>query len=188
MIRHRRLFASIRIRGCWQIQTNNAYASRARLCHRQTPPRKPPSPSTNFCTTDTMTAQAQRIDIDEFLTLAIPETPQELHPFFESFQTLYSRKYVIQLLQTRSKSLTPYMCRLWHQLTNKLLEFFDFEPSKPYRVDVFNKFVRDFEAKLNQLRLVEMGVKVSKEIDSECRSHSCIRSLLVAMLSSSGAI
>ena len=129
-----------------------------------------------------------KIDVDEFLTLAISETPQELHPFFESFQTLYSRKYVIQLLQTRSKSLTPYMCRLWHQLTNKLLEFFDFEPSKPYRVDVFNKFVRDFEAKLNQLRLVEMGVKVSKEIDSECRSRSCIRSLLVAMSSSSGAI
>lgn len=49
----------------------------------------------------------------------------------------------------------------------KLLEFLDYAPSKPYRVDVFNKFVRDFETKLNQLRLVEMGVKVSKEIDSE---------------------
>lgn len=32
---------------------------------------------------------------------------------------------------------------------------------------MFNKFVRDFEGKLNQLKLVEMGVKVSKEIDSE---------------------
>ena len=60
-----------------------------------------------------------------------------------------------------------YACtRLWHQLTIKLLEFFDSPLTRPYRVDVFNKFVRDFEAKLNQLRLVEMGVKVSKEIDS----------------------
>ena len=58
------------------------------------------------------------------------------------------------------------MVRLWHQLSNKLLEFFDFPLSRPYRVDVFNKFVHDFEPKLNQLRLVEMGVKVSKEIDS----------------------
>lgn len=33
-------------------------------------------------------------------------------------------------------------------------------------MDVFDKFVRDFESRLNQLRLVEMGVKVSKEIDS----------------------
>ena len=56
--------------------------------------------------------------------------------------------------------------RLWHQITLKLLEFFDHPLSKPYRVDVFDKFVRDFEGKLNQLRLVEMAVKVSKEIDS----------------------
>lgn len=41
-------------------------------------------------------AKAPKIDIDEFLTLAISETPQELHAFFESFRTLYSRKYVNQ--------------------------------------------------------------------------------------------
>ena len=48
----------------------------------------------------------------------------------------------------------------------KLSDFFDHPLSRPYRVDVFDRFVRDFETKLNQLRLVEMGVKVSKEIDS----------------------
>jgi hypothetical protein len=31
---------------------------------------------------------------------------------------------------------------------------------------VFERFVRDFEGKINQLKLVEMGVKVSKDIDS----------------------
>lgn len=30
----------------------------------------------------------------------------------------------------------------------------------------FERFVRDFESKMNPLRLVEIGVKVSKEIDS----------------------
>ena len=82
-------------------------------------------------------------------------------------------------LSARCIAVSTYVCacnarevahswhlRLWHQLTNKLLEFFDFPLSRLYRVDVFNKFVRDFESKLNQLRLVEMGVKVSKEIDS----------------------
>ena len=39
--------------------------------------------------------------------------------------------------------------------------------SKPYRVETFERFVRDFEMRLNQLRLVEMAVKVSREIDSE---------------------
>lgn len=56
--------------------------------------------------------------------------------------------------------------RLWHQLTQKLFQFFDEPQSAPYRVDVFERFVRDFESKINQLRLVEMGVKVSKDIDS----------------------
>ena len=56
--------------------------------------------------------------------------------------------------------------RLWHQMTLTLVEFFDHPQSRPYRVDVFDRFVRDFESKLNQLRLVEMGVKVAREIDS----------------------
>lgn len=72
--------------------------------------------------------------------------------------------------------LLPGACtcvpRLWHQLTLKLIEFLDHPQSKPYRVDVFVKFVRDFEEKLNQLRLVEMGVKVAKEIDSASSLHS----------------
>ncbi|KAI1790845.1 hypothetical protein LXA43DRAFT_1014287 [Ganoderma leucocontextum] len=104
-------------------------------------------------------AKAPKIDIDEFLTLAISETPQELHAFFESFRTLYSRK-------------------LWHQLTKKLLEFLDYQLTRPYRVDVFNKFVRDFEGKLNQLRLVEMGVKVSKEIDNPASHLQFLTDLL----------
>lgn len=33
-------------------------------------------------------------------------------------------------------------------------------------MDTFERFVRDFEGKINQLRLVEMGTKVSKDIDS----------------------
>ena len=56
--------------------------------------------------------------------------------------------------------------RLWHQLTKKLFEFFDFPAALPYRVDVFERFVRDFENKINKLRLAEMGVKVAKDIDS----------------------
>lgn len=51
-------------------------------------------------------------------------------------------------------------------MTLKLFDFFEHPLSKPYRVDVFDKFVRDFDSRLNQLRLVEMGVKVSREFDS----------------------
>lgn len=66
--------------------------------------------------------------------------------------------------------------RLWHQLTLKLSEFFDNPLSRPYRVEVFDRFVRDFEIKLNQLKLVEMGVKVAKEFDSAFRKlFRCVR-------------
>ncbi|OCH87179.1 PCI-domain-containing protein [Obba rivulosa] len=101
----------------------------------------------------------QKIDVEEYLNVAISVTPAELHPFFESFRTLYSRK-------------------LWHQLTLKLFEFFDHPLSRPYRVDVFDKFVRDFEARLNQLRLVEMGVKVALEIDNPATHITFLTDLL----------
>jgi len=60
------------------------------------------------------------------------------------------------------------LCRLWHQLTKKLFEFFDHPQARPFRVDVFERFVRDFESKINQLRLAEMAVMVAKDIDSMC--------------------
>ncbi|KAH8114835.1 hypothetical protein DFH11DRAFT_1854667 [Phellopilus nigrolimitatus] len=100
-----------------------------------------------------------KLDVEEYLTTALSASPQELHTFFESFRTLHERK-------------------LWHQLSLKLFEFFRHDVSKPYRVDVFERFVRDFEEKLNQLRLVEMGVIVSKEIDNPATHLSFLTSLL----------
>ncbi|KAJ3508853.1 hypothetical protein NLJ89_g5527 [Agrocybe chaxingu] len=91
--------------------------------------------------------QPPKLVLDEFIGTALSATPAELHPLFESFRTLYTRK-------------------LWHQLTKKLFEFFNHPLSHPYRVEVFERFVRDFEGKINQLRLAEMGVIVAKDIDN----------------------
>lgn len=33
-----------------------------------------------------------KLDVDEYLTTALSATPAELHPFFTSFQELYTRK------------------------------------------------------------------------------------------------
>lgn len=97
--------------------------------------------------------------LDEFIAKALSSTPAELHPFFEAFNNLYTRK-------------------LWHQLTLKLFEFFDHPLSKPFRVVVFQQFVRDFESKMNQQRLVELGTKVSKEIDNPQTQLTFLTSLL----------
>ncbi|KAI0035539.1 hypothetical protein K488DRAFT_43074 [Vararia minispora EC-137] len=90
-------------------------------------------------------AKQPKLDVEGYLTTALSSTPQELHQFFQSFLELHSRK-------------------LWHQLTLKLAEFFDYPLAKPFRVEVFSRFIRDFEEKLNALRLVEMGVIVSEDI------------------------
>ncbi|KAE9392748.1 hypothetical protein BT96DRAFT_830219 [Gymnopus androsaceus JB14] len=106
-----------------------------------------------------MAVDHPKLVLDDFIATALSSTPQDLHPFFESFRTLHTRK-------------------LWHQLTLKLFEFFDHPLSKPFRVDVFERFVTDFESKLNQLKLVEMGVKVSKEIDNPQTHLTFLTSLL----------
>lgn len=77
-----------------------------------------------------------------------------------------SRSILSFVIQTRTD--VDFVIRLWHQITLKLVEFFDDPFSQPYQVDVYDRFVRDFSAKLNPLKLVEMGVKVSKQIDSAC--------------------
>ena len=111
-----------------------------------------------------------KLDVDKYLTTAISATPAELHPYFESFQNLHSRKYDLFSLSLSRRMLMWVLCssviRLWHQLTLKLVEFFDDPASQPYQVDVYDRFVRDFATKLNPLKLVEMGVKVSRQIDS----------------------
>ncbi|KAF7295172.1 Saccharopine dehydrogenase [Mycena indigotica] len=100
-----------------------------------------------------------KLNLDEFIATATSATPSELHPFFDDFRVLYNKK-------------------LWHQLTLKLFTFLDHPASKPYRVDVFESFVRDFETKINPLRLVEMGVRVSKEIDNPQTHLNFLTSLL----------
>ncbi|KAF8840664.1 hypothetical protein BDN67DRAFT_990230 [Paxillus ammoniavirescens] len=105
------------------------------------------------------TAPPPKLVLDEFIAKALSSTPAELYPFFEAFKNLYTRK-------------------LWHQLTLKLFEFFDHPLSKSCRVVVFQQFVRDFESKMNQQRLVELGTKVSKEIDNPQTQLTFLTSLL----------
>ncbi|KZV72320.1 hypothetical protein PENSPDRAFT_663848 [Peniophora sp. CONT] len=100
-----------------------------------------------------------KLDVDAYLATALSSTPAELHPYFQAFQDLHSRK-------------------LWHQLTLKLAEFIDHPLAQPYRTDVFRQFVRDFEERLNPLRLVEMGAKVAEDIDNPAAHLSFLTDLL----------
>ena len=35
-----------------------------------------------------------KLDVEQYLSTAISATPADLHPYFDSFQSLHSRKYV----------------------------------------------------------------------------------------------
>lgn len=80
--------------------------------------------------------------------LSDPSTPPRLLPFFETFQSLYD-------------------ARLWFQLTNALEAFLAVPESGPYQIRLFNNFVNSFKAKLNQLKLVTIGITVARQFNGQ---------------------
>ncbi|KAH0565646.1 hypothetical protein GP486_000956 [Trichoglossum hirsutum] len=48
--------------------------------------------------------------------------------------------------------------RLWHQLTDVLVEYFSHSESAPQRIPLYKTFVLSFSEKINQLKLVKLGL------------------------------
>lgn len=90
-------------------------------------------------------------DPQEFLTTLLSQTPSELHPSIESFQRLSERK-------------------LWHQLTDALIDFLRNQNSAPFQVQLWDGFVDVFKKRFDQLRLVEMATLVAQQYDGGCTS------------------
>lgn len=75
-------------------------------------------------------------EIDTVLSTLRLEADSELGPLFYQFEELYERK-------------------LWHQLTESLVIFFQDPKSIPLRLRVYDNFVTKFNDKINQLSVVE---------------------------------
>ena len=59
---------------------------------------------------------------------------------------------------------------MWHQLTDKLVEFVGEEHFVKHPnelVDLYTKFVADFDYKLNSLKLAHIMVETSKKIQGK---------------------
>lgn len=65
-------------------------------------------------------------------------------------------------LDSRESSRLTY-ARLYYQLTATLQTFLTIPSSAPYQIELYNHFVESFASKLNQLRLVEIGVAVGRQ-------------------------
>jgi len=59
-----------------------------------------------------------------------------------------------------------YDKRLWHQLTLKLVHFVklpQFDRGKEL-LEIYDRFIRDFEAKINQMELVKIALSIRRQI------------------------
>ena len=91
--------------------------------------------------------------ISNFLTEQRDEAPAEVQPVFLDFEDLWERK-------------------LWHQLTEKLLEHFSSKESSGQRLQLYNKFILSFADKINQLKLVKLALAASFEIEGKSISYT----------------
>ncbi len=89
------------------------------------------------------------MDIDQipdFLAEQRDAAPEELQQHFMSFEDFWERK-------------------LWHQLTDVLVQYFNHAASGPQRIAIYKRFVLSFADKINQLQLVTLGLSAA----TQCR-------------------
>ncbi|OJJ49163.1 hypothetical protein ASPZODRAFT_111776 [Penicilliopsis zonata CBS 506.65] len=100
--------------------------------------------------------EAQKIP--DFLAEQLQQAPAESQAFFLSFEDFWERK-------------------LWHQLTNALVEFFRLPESAPQRLAIFKSFILSFSDKINQLKFVALGLMTSTECADDQERLSFLTSL-----------
>jgi len=88
--------------------------------------------------------------ISSFLSEQREAAPEDLQTSFLQIEDFWDRK-------------------LWHQLTDVLVEFFHTSASSSQRLPLFRQFILSFAEKINQLKFVSLGLLAA----SQCQSwHS----------------
>jgi 26S proteasome regulatory subunit N9 len=57
--------------------------------------------------------------------------------------------------------------KLWHQLTEALLEYFSSKESEPQRLPIYKTFILSFADKINQLSLVSLALRAATQIKGQ---------------------
>lgn len=82
--------------------------------------------------------------IPDFLAEQQQQGTPETQSYFLTFEDFWERK-------------------LWHQLTDALVEFFRLPESAPQRLAIFKTFVLSFADRINQLKFVALGLMAATE-------------------------
>jgi 26S proteasome regulatory subunit N9 len=86
--------------------------------------------------------------IPNFLAEQRDEAPAEVQYIFLTFEDLWERK-------------------LWHQLTETLLQYYSSKESEPKRLPIYKTFVLSFADKINQLSLVSLALRAATQITGQ---------------------
>jgi len=87
--------------------------------------------------------------IGDFLQDQRDAAPEDLQHYFLSFEDYWERK-------------------LWHELTDILLQYYNEPQSASQRIPIYNNFVKSFADKINQLKLVQIGLSTA----SQCKGKN----------------
>lgn len=83
--------------------------------------------------------------IPELLATQRDAAPDDIQHYFLTFEDYWERK-------------------LWHELTNTLLEFYALPESASQRIPLYDQFIKQFAEKINQLKLVTLGMSAANQI------------------------
>lgn len=96
--------------------------------------------------------------IPDFLSEQRDEAPADLQHLFITFEDLWERK-------------------LWHQLTDTLIEFFHHKESAHQRLPFYKTFILTFADKINQLKLVTLALSAATQCRDSQERLSFLESL-----------
>ncbi|PCG97165.1 Hypothetical protein PENO1_064690 [Penicillium occitanis (nom. inval.)] len=96
--------------------------------------------------------------IPDFLADQRDQAPSEAQALFLDFEDYWERK-------------------LWHQLTNSLVEFFRTPASAPQRLPIFKSFILSFADRINQLNFVSLGLLASTQCGDDQERLAFLTSL-----------
>ena len=82
--------------------------------------------------------------IPDFLSDQRDNAPDDLQHYFLSFEDFWERK-------------------LWHELTDILITYYQEQESASQRIPLYNNFIKSFADKINQLKLVRLGLATAAQ-------------------------
>ena len=94
--------------------------------------------------------------ISDFLTEQRDAAPAEDQHLFLTFEDLWERK-------------------LWHQLTDRLLEYYARTESESQRLPIYNTFIVSFADKINQLKLVKLALSAATQYKGSTNNFELVR-------------